>query len=99
VSTEDQKHDDVLKDNTNAPQISVGMYVTSIDGEQIGRVKQLAAEEFLLDRRFAHDLWVPLRFILATEDYGSSFHGPVQRSSVVLSVSSAHIDSQGWRHA
>ena len=90
---------DILKANTGAPKIEVGMDVVSIDGQRIGRVKQITEDEFLLDRPMARDLWVPLRFVLATEDYSGNFHGPVQPTDVILEVSSAHIDRQGWRHA
>jgi hypothetical protein len=37
--------------------------------------------------------------VLATEDYSGNYRGPVQPTDVVLSVSAAHVDRQGWRHA
>jgi hypothetical protein len=91
---------EILK--ANAPgreQVKVGMDVTTIDGQRIGKVKQIRDNEFLIDRPLARDLWVPFASILATEDYSSNFHGPVQPTEVVLEVSAAHIDRQGWRHA
>ena len=82
-----------------ASQVQVGMDVKSIDGERIGRVKQVQGQEFLVDRPLARDLWVPFEAVLATEDYTANYRGPVQPTDVVLSVSAAHIDRQGWRHA
>ena len=81
------------------PEVSVGMEVTTLDGQRIGKVKEVSGEEFLLDRPLARDLWVPLRAVMATEDYTPNFRGPVQPSVVVLNVAEAHIDAQGWRHA
>jgi hypothetical protein len=80
-------------------QVQVGMDVKSIDGERVGRVKEVRGREFLVDRPLARDLWVPFEAVLATEDYGGNYRGPVQPTDVVLSVSAAHVDSQGWRHA
>jgi hypothetical protein len=82
-----------------AGQVRVGMDVKSIDGERIGRVKEVQGREFLVDRPMARDLWVPFEAVLATEDYTANYRGPVQPTDVVLSVSAAHVDRQGWRHA
>jgi hypothetical protein len=79
-------------------QVQVGMDVTSIDGERIGKVKEVLEQEFLIDRPLARDLWVPFAAVLATEDYTGNYRGPVQPTQVVLSVSAAHVDRQGWRH-
>jgi len=98
--TDAEQHGEVLKASTPGPmQVQVGMEVKSIDGQRIGKIKVIHQDEFLVDRPFAHDLWVPFKSVLATEDYTSNFHGPVQPTSVVLTVSGAHIDSQGWRRA
>ena len=82
-----------------AGQVQVGMDVKSIDGQRIGRVKEVHDQEFLVDRPLARDVWVPFEAVLATEDYTANYRGPVQPTDVVLSVSAAHIDRQGWRHA
>jgi len=95
----DQKGE-VLKASAPGPQqIQVGMAVLTLEGERIGRVKTVEATEFLLDRPMAHDLWVPFNSVLAAEDYTSNFRGPVEPATVVLSVSGAHVDRQGWRRA
>jgi hypothetical protein len=78
-------------------RIEVGMDVVSVDGESVGKVKEIGASEFLLDRPLARDLWVPFSSVMAIEDYTSNFRGPVQPTSVVLAVTHAHVDKQGWR--
>jgi hypothetical protein len=76
-------------------QINVGMEVTTLDGQQIGKVKEVHDDEFLVDRPFERNLWVPFSAVMATEEYTGNYRG----GSVVLSVSGAHVDTQGWRHA
>jgi len=100
--TEQPQHEEgeVLKASGPGPgQINVGMDVTSLDGERVGKVKEVRGEEFLVDRPLARDLWVPIGAVLATQDYSGNVRGPVQPTSVVLNVSAAHVDAQGWRHA
>ena len=80
-------------------QLEVGMEVKTLDGHSVGKIKEIGATEFLVNRPLARDLWVPFSAILATEDYTGNFRGPVQLTDVVLEVSSAHVDRQGWRHA
>src|SRR5437762_959977 len=93
-------HGEILKASApGARQVHVGMDVISIDGQRIGKIKEIHQDEFLVDRPFARDLWVPFKFMLAAEDYSSNFHGPVEPASVVLMVSGAHVDSQGWRQS
>jgi hypothetical protein len=98
---ESSEHEgEILKANSpGREQVLVGMDVTTIDGQRIGKVKRIGNNEFLLDRPMARDLWVPFASVLATEDYTGNYHGPVQPTEVVLSVSGAHVDAQGWRHA
>ena len=92
---------EILKANTFGPdQIQVGMEVMSIDGHLVGKVKEVRAEDFLLDRPMARDLYIPYRFVLATEDYGGTFRrGPTEPTEVVLTVSDADIESHGWEHS
>ena len=71
----------------------------SLDGERVGQVKEVRADEFLVDRPMARDLWVPFSAMLGAEDYSSNFRrGPAEKPSVVLSVEHARIDDQRWRH-
>ena len=91
---------EVLKaSGPGASQIQLGMEVTSLDGERVGKVKEVGAREFLIDRPLARDLWVPFEAVLATEDYTGNMRGPVQPTAVVLNVSAAHVDAQDWRPA
>ncbi|HEY0584333.1 MAG TPA: hypothetical protein VGE94_19265 [Chloroflexota bacterium] len=92
---------EILKANTiGAGQVQVGMDVTGVDGERVGKVKEVRDAEFLLDRPLAHDLWVPYASVLAAEAHGDGFRaGPQQPTDVVLTISAAHVDSQGWRRA
>jgi hypothetical protein len=93
-----EQRGEVLKASTPGQlQIKTGMEVAALDGERIGTVSKVRETEFLLERHMAHNLWVPFSCVLATEDYTANYRGPVQPTAVVLSVSSAHIDRQGWR--
>jgi len=75
------------------------MQVMSLDGERVGRVKEVRPDEFLVDRSMARDLWVPFSAMFAAEDYSANFRrGPAGEPAVVLSVEHAHIDDQRWRH-
>jgi hypothetical protein len=99
-SASEQEHGEILKASSpGREQMQVGMEVVSLDGQRLGTVKKLEQGEFLLNRPMARDLWVPYAAVLATEDYTANMRGPVQPTTVVLEVSSAHIDRQGWRHA
>jgi hypothetical protein len=91
----------ILKANTIGPgQIKIGMDVTGIDGERIGKVKEVRDTEFLIDRPMAHDLWVPFQSVMAAEGHGDGFRAAVPNpTDVVLSISAAHVEAQGWRHA
>jgi hypothetical protein len=89
----------VLKASAPGARIETGMEVASMDGEVLGKVKHVGAEEFLLDRPWARDLWIPLSAVLATEDYTGNFRGPVQPTRVVLEVTAANLEQQGWRHS
>ena len=100
MSESDANKGEILKASAPGPeQIKVGMEVLSLDGQPIGHVKEVRNDEFLLDRRMARDLWVPISFVLATEDYTANFRGPVQPTRVVLKVTDPHVEAQGWRHA
>jgi hypothetical protein len=92
---------EILKASSpGAVQIHPGMDVVSIDGEHIGKVKELRQAEFLIDRPLARDLWVPFSSVLEAGEHGGAFRrGPTQPSEVMLNVSAAHVDSQGWEHA
>src|SRR3982074_2691898 len=77
-SREAPEHGEVLKANTLGPdQVRLGMEVMSINGHSLGKVKEVRANDFLLDRPLARDLYVPYSFVMAAEDYGGTFRrGP-----------------------
>src|ERR1700738_495563 len=94
------EHEILKASSPGADQIHAGMDVVSIDGERIGKVKEVREDEFLIDRPLARDLWVPFSSVLEAGEQGGTFRrGPTQPSEVMLSVSAAHVDNQGWRHA
>ena len=81
-------------------QIQPDMDVVSIDGEHIGSVKEVRETDFLLNRPLARDLWVPFSSVLEAGEHGGAFRrGPTQASEVMLNVTAAHVDDQGWEHA
>ncbi len=93
-------HGEILKaSEPGAEQVQVGMEVACLDGERVGTVKEIRGTEFHLSRHMAHDLWVPFSAVLAAEDYTANYRGPVQPTTIVLNISGAHLDRQGWRHA
>jgi hypothetical protein len=99
--TEDpSRKGEILKaSGPGAEQIRLGLDVVSIDGERIGKVKEVRAGEFLIDRPKAHDLWVPFTSVVEAGEHGGAFRrGPTQASEVVLIVRADDIDHQGWRH-
>ena len=76
-------------------QIHVGMNVLSVDGQPIGRVKEVRADDFLVDRPVARDVYVPYQFILALPDRTEELRGG---AIVRLNISAAHVDEQHWQH-
>ena len=96
----DEHHGDILPANSPGDQIKVGMDVNTVDGQRLGKVKEIRGDEFLLDRPLARDVWVPLSNVMGTAEYRSNFRrGSPEPEEVVLNVSAAHVDAQGWRHA
>ncbi|MBV9324370.1 MAG: hypothetical protein JO352_11335 [Chloroflexi bacterium] len=97
---EGMRPSEILKASSPGPaQVELGMPVVSLDGEPVGKVKEIRTDEFLVDRPMARDLWIPFSAMLSAEDYSGNFRrGPAERPSLVLTVSHAHIDGQGWRH-
>jgi hypothetical protein len=61
------------------------MAVVGSDGGPIGRVKEVGQSDFLLDRRLARDLYVPLEAIRE-----------VLAGRVVLKVTAAQHHYEGW---
>jgi hypothetical protein len=66
--------------------LSHGMAVVGIDGDEIGRVKEVGQNEFLLDRPMGRDLYVPMRYVQNTLN-----------DRVVLTIPGSQIDKTDWR--
>jgi hypothetical protein len=64
-----------------------GMSVIGSDGEEIGKVKHLRTDDFLVDRRFDRDVFVPFTAIKDVSD------GRVQ-----LTVESKQAGKMGWEN-
>lgn len=97
MSQDEGEHGEILKASSpGAGQIDVGMRVIGVDGEEIGRVKEVRAADFLLDRPMAHDLYVPYQFVMSVPDQGEN---PTKPTEVLLTVSAAHVEDQGWQRA
>src|SRR5579859_1354145 len=100
--TQEPSHEgEILKASSSGrEQIHDGMEVVGIDGESVGKVKEVREHEFLVDRPLARDLWVPFASVLEAGEHGGTFRrGPTQPAEVMLNISAAHVDSQGWKHA
>jgi hypothetical protein len=67
-------------------QLRDGMHVVGLDGEQVGRVKEVRGEEFLIDRPMGRGVFVPTRFVQSTVN-----------DQVVLTVPAHQVDGMGWR--
>jgi hypothetical protein len=101
TETEDSSDDSgILKANgPGTDQITVGSPVVSIDGKDIGTVKQVQGEAFLIDRPMARDLWAPFSAVVRAGPQGGPFRrGPTMDTKIVLFVSADDINDQGWRH-
>ena len=44
----------------SALELRLGMSVVGTDGRHVGRIKQIRGTDFLIDRRFRRDVYVPL---------------------------------------
>ena len=66
-------------------QARAGMEVVGSDGERVGTVKEVRAEDLLVDRAMRRDLYVPLAAIRE-----------VTGQRVVLTVPADEADDQGW---
>jgi len=97
TETPDAEGDILKASSPGQGQIEIGMDVVSVDGQPLGRVKEVRGSDFLLDRPMARDMYVPFNAILATPHGWEKYRGgPTEPTEVVLSVSAAHIDMQSW---
>lgn len=73
---------------TNADQnrqnLREGMEVIGSDGKVVGRVKEIRARDFLIDRDMARDIYAPIEMIRSTG------------AQVMLAVPAGEVDNQNW---
>jgi hypothetical protein len=91
---------EMLPANTfGASSIVIGMAVVGSDGARVGKVKAVGADDFLVDRTLARDVYVPFGAVLNTTNEWETYSGgPVQPAEVVLTVKASDVNHQGWRH-
>ena len=89
---------DILPANTpGVAQIDIGMRVVGIDGQPVGRVKEVRGDDFLVDRPMARDVYVPYSFVLAAENPADRIRGgPTQPDQIILTIPAGHVDDQHW---
>jgi hypothetical protein len=69
----------------SATQVRGGQEVFGSDNRGLGKVKEVRANEFLLDRPMQRDLWVPFRAVQNIEG-----------DRVILNVKALDVDNQDW---
>jgi hypothetical protein len=93
----ESEHGEVLRASSPGPgQVEVGMTVVGVDGQVVGRVKDVRAADFVVDRPAAGDIILPYSIVMATPALGEK---PQQRAEVLLNVTAARIEhrQQGGR--
>jgi hypothetical protein len=66
-------------------RVQTGMRVVGANGSDIGTVKEVRSNDFLLDRSMQRDLYVPFDAVNSVSD-----------DTVVLNVNSDQVGSLGW---
>jgi hypothetical protein len=91
---------EILKANVVGPDLlQVGMQVMSMNGQVVGRVKEVRENDFLIDRPMARDVYMPYRFVLGEGVEAERFRGgPSEAVQVVLTVTEGQLDSEDWPH-
>ena len=86
---------DWLKANPDidAREIQVGMAVMGSDGRTIGQIKQVRASDFLVNREFARDVYIPLSHVVRI---GSDDRGVILEEHVLIDVESSRVDNMNW---
>jgi hypothetical protein len=90
-------HDGELPDNTKTvpADVAEGMTVVDSAGEHVGTIKAVRATDFLVDRQFQRDVYVPLTRVDRIMLAGDRFH---HDTHVVLRVRRVEIDNHDWVH-
>ncbi len=69
------------------PQVRVGMIVRGADGDQVGQVKEIRDNDFLVNRPKARDVYVPYKFIDNLAD-----------DQILLRVPADVVDNMDWEN-
>jgi hypothetical protein len=93
----DNTDDGLLPDNTEtlSADVAAGMTVVDSAGEHVGTIKSVRATDFLVDRQFQRDVYVPLTRVERVMLAGDRFH---HDTHVVLRVRRVDIDNGDWTH-
>jgi len=93
----DNTDEGVLPDNTETipTDVAEGMTVVDSRGEHVGTIKSVRATDFLVDRQFQRDVYVPLSTVDRVMFAGDRFH---HDTHVVLRVRRVDIDNDHWAH-
>ena len=86
-----------LPDNTETvpSDVAPGMTVVDSAGEHVGTIKSVRATDFLVDRQFHRDVYVPLNAVDRVMFAGGRFH---HDTHVVLRVRRVDIENRNWAH-
>lgn len=74
-------------EGTGRRQVRTGMTVYGSDDQDIGQVKEVRGNDFLVDRALARDIYVPFSAVRSAQD-----------DRVTLNIESSEIDNQGWEN-
>ena len=72
---------------TDNPQIEVGMQVVGSDVENIGRIKEVRSDDFLVDIPMRRELYVPLSAVRS-----------ITGNQIMLKITADRIHSMNWTH-
>ena len=89
---------EILKANLDidASQIKPGMIVLGADREEIGSVKEVRTNDFLVDRKLKRDVYVPLHRV---QRVGLLNQALVFEVQIQLDVDSHRVDDQHWERS
>ena len=84
-----------LADNTETipTDLAAGMTVVDRVGEHVGTVKAVRAADFLVDRQFQRDVYIPLAEVDRVMRAGDRFH---HDTHVVLGLRREEINERKW---
>jgi hypothetical protein len=93
----DPSNVEMLPDNTEttSADLGAGMIVVDSAGEHVGTIKDVRDADFLVDRQFQRDVYIPFAAVDRVMFAGDRFH---HDTHVVLRVRREDIDARHWAH-